>query len=87
MLENNIHHLQIPGISVLLKARTSSYFEPYTKPHNSTSFTSKSSECARQGFPYVSETELDPFNRSPSKYNAKWPPPPIARKSVEHKVK
>lgn len=34
MLENDIHHLQIPGISVLLKARMSSYFEPYTKPHN-----------------------------------------------------
>jgi hypothetical protein len=30
--------------------------------HTSTSLTSKSSECARQGFPYVSETELDPFN-------------------------
>ena len=29
--------------------------------HASTSFTSKSSVCARQGFPYVAETELDPF--------------------------
>lgn len=93
-----IHHRQIPGASVLLKASISSYFEVYTKPHNcitytmyktdfrinrrllkyhrgilnlsklwcstitSTSFTSNSSVFARQGFPYVSDVELDPFN-------------------------
>lgn len=67
----SIYHRQIPGASVRLKESISSYFEAYTKAHNSTSFTSKSSVCARQGFPYVSETELDPFKRSLSKYSAK----------------
>jgi hypothetical protein len=30
----NVQNRQIPGDSVLLKASISSYFEPYTKPHN-----------------------------------------------------
>uniref|UniRef100_A0A2P2K5S4 Uncharacterized protein n=1 Tax=Rhizophora mucronata TaxID=61149 RepID=A0A2P2K5S4_RHIMU len=47
----NAYHLQIPGASVLLNVSISSYFEPCTKPHNSTCLTSKSSECARHGFP------------------------------------